>query len=122
MKSYLLLLTAVAGTMITLGLTAVTLAGPAEGAESPAAAQIRQVEQQSRLREWSQGLGVDLSGGNMIAQAEAERSTSTVSVPASRTTGSDKLAKDHGAHRDHDKRDHSGNGEHEDDDTGESRS
>jgi len=123
MKSNLLPLAAVAGTMITLGLTAITLAGPAEGAESPAAAQVRQMEQQNRLREWSQGLGVDLSGRDTtVARTEPERNISTVSKPASGTTTSDKLAKDHDAHRDHDKRDRTGSSGHEDDDADESRS
>lgn len=123
MKSYLLPLTAVAGTVITLGLTAITLAAPADGAESPAAAQVRQMEQQSHLREWSQGLGIDLSGGGtMFAQAEPERNVASVSTPASGIAASDKLPKNHDAHRDHDKRDHAGNGEHEEDDADENRS
>lgn len=122
MKSHLLPLAAVAGAIITLSLTAITLAAPAGGAESPAAMQVRQTEQQSRLREWSQGLGVDLSGSAMTAQAEAGRSTSTVSNPASSIAASEKLAKNHDADRDHDKRDRAGNGGHDDDDADENRS
>ena len=123
MKSYLLPLAAVAGSIITLSLTAITLAAPADGAESPAAMQVRQMEHQSRVREWSQGLGIDLSDrGVMMAQSEPERAVSTVSTPTSGTAASDKLAKDHAAHRDHGKRDHSGNSGHEDDDADESRS
>ncbi|MGE5241997.1 MAG: hypothetical protein ACM3NI_10155 [Bacteroidota bacterium] len=84
MKSHLLPLAAVAGTLITLSLTAITLAAPADGAESPAATQVRQMEHQSRLREWSQGLGVDLSGrGGTVAQAETGRDVFPASTPAS---------------------------------------
>lgn len=122
MKSHLLPLAAVVGTAITLSLTAITLASPADG-ESAAATQVRQMEHQSRLREWSQGLGIDLSGGGtMLGQAESERSTSTLSKPTSGIATSEKPAKDHDAHRDHDKRDHVGNGTHEGNDEGESRS
>lgn len=123
MKSHLLPLAAVAGTLITLSLTAITLAAPADGAESPAATQVRQMEHQSRLREWSQGLGVDLSGrGGTVAQAETGRDVFPASSPASGSATSARLARDHDAHRDHDKRDHSGNGGHEDDDADDSRS
>jgi len=124
MKSHLLPLAAVAGTLITLSLTAITLAAPADGAESPAATQVRQMEHQSRLREWSQGLGVDLSGrgDTTVAQSETGRDVLPVSTPASGSAASAKLARDRDAHRDHDKRDHSGNGGHEDDDADDSRS
>ncbi len=118
MKSYLLPLAGVAGTVITLGLTAITLAAPADRAESPAAAQIRQVEQQNRLREWSQGLGVDLSDrGSNIARAAHEQHAFSLSEPAS-----NKPIKKYDAHRVHDRRDHGGNGAHTDDDADQSRS
>lgn len=123
MKSYLLPLAAVTGTMITLGLTAVTLAGPADAAESPAAAQVRQMEQQSRLREWSQGLGVDLSGrGTMVAQAELERSVSGAPKSAPGIPTSVKNAGDRDADRKHDKHDRAATFGHEDDDADEGHS
>ena len=118
MKSYLMPLATIAGTVITLGLTAITLAAPADRAESPAAAQIRQMEQQSRLREWSQGLGVDLSDrGSTIARVEHAQHAFTVSESAS-----DRPVKKHDAHREHDRRDHGGNSKYTDDDTDESQS
>jgi hypothetical protein len=63
------------------------------------------------MRECSQGLGVDLSNGRVIiARAEAERNASTVTKPAFGIAPPDRLAKEHDAHRDPDKRDHGGNG------------
>lgn len=123
MKSFLLPFAAVAATVTTLGLTAVTLAGPAEAVEAPAAAQARQMEQQSRMREWSQGLGVDLSnGGTMLAQAGSEPPATAQSKPTPRVPTSSRVTKDRDAHGGHHERDQTGVGEHKDDDEDESHS
>ena len=118
MKSNWLPLAAVAGTTITLSLTAITLAAPANGAESPATAQVRQMEQQSRLREWSRGLGIDLPDlAAPVAQNESRPNASARSKPHAKVTASDKRAEDHDTHRDY-----AGDAEHEDHDEDESRS
>jgi len=68
------------------------------------------------LREWSQGLGVDLSGRDtLVAQAELERSVSGAPRQIPGISISGKNARDHDTRRKHDKHDRAGNGEHEDD-------
>jgi hypothetical protein len=73
MKSYLLPLVASLGAAGSLTLMFATQAAPADGADPEAARQVQQMEYQNRVREWSQGLGVDLSGaGATVANADCD--------------------------------------------------
>ncbi len=72
MKSYLLPLVASLGAVGSLTLMFATQAAPSDHAATQAAQQVRQMEYQSRVREWSQGLGFDLTEAN-VAFARAAR-------------------------------------------------
>ena len=73
MKSYLLPLVASLGAVGSITLMLATQAAPSDDASTEAARQVQQMEYQSRVREWSQGLGVDLSGaGAIVANADCD--------------------------------------------------
>ncbi|MEW6332410.1 MAG: hypothetical protein AB1560_13215, partial [Pseudomonadota bacterium] len=68
----LLPLVASLGAVGSLTLMLATQAAPSDHAATRAEQQVRQMEYQSRVREWSQGLGFDLTGAN-VAFAKADR-------------------------------------------------
>lgn len=73
MKSYLLPLVASLGAAGSITLMLATQAAPSDGVSPEAARQIQQMEHQSRVREWSQGLGIDLSGaGAFVANTDCD--------------------------------------------------
>jgi len=70
MKSWLLPLTTTLGAVSAFTLMLATQATPAQENGTEVEQQIQRMEHRSRLREWSQGLGVDLSGGPVVVRAQ----------------------------------------------------
>jgi len=70
MKSWLLPLTTTLGAVSAFALMLATQATPAQENGTEADQQIQRMEHRSRLREWSQGIGVDLSGGPIVVRAQ----------------------------------------------------
>ncbi len=115
MKSWLLPLTTTLGAAGAITLMLATQAAPAPENSSEAMRQTQQMAHQNRLREWSQGLGIHLSGRTVVARAEK------IPAPADndrRTFDRDPTgtrAADDGQRHEHgDKPDRRKDGEHED--------
>lgn len=104
MKSYLLPLAAALGAVGTFALMLTTQAAPSCCTHPEAMQQVQKMEYQSRLREWSQGLGVDLPGaGTTIAKAEIGSTTAARPERAADRVNAGKQA-DRGARHTHDDR------------------
>jgi hypothetical protein len=104
MKSYLLPLVATLGAVGSFAVMLTTQAAQPCCTNPKATQQVQQMEHQSRLREWSQGLGIDLSGaGTIIAKAET---SSTVAAKQERAAGLVKASSraDHDARHKHDEK------------------
>lgn len=102
MKSYLLPLVATLGAVGSFAVMLTTQAAHPCCTNPETTQQVQQMEYQSRLREWSQGLGIDLSGtGTTVAKAENSSMAATrperVAGPVKANTRAD-----HFAHHKHD--------------------
>jgi hypothetical protein len=74
MKSWLLPLTTTLGAVSAVTLMFATQVAPASEKSAEAERQIQRMEHQSRLREWSQGLGIALPEGAVVARAQTDSS------------------------------------------------
>lgn len=102
MKSYLLPLAATLGAVGSFAVMLSTQAAQPCCTDPETTQPVQQMEHQSRLREWSQGLGIDLSGaGTIIAKADT---SSTVATKPERAAGPVKAdtSADHAARHKHD--------------------
>lgn len=81
MKSRLLPLATTLGAVGSFTLMLATQAAPLPDVHPGAQQQPRQMEHQSRLREWSHGLGINLSGTAAVARTEKDFASAADAQP-----------------------------------------